>query len=337
MTIYDEHAATMHMSRELTELLRGVRREGRARQMMATGLRAIMAAMRADGVAVIRAVPDPAPTDPDVIYRAGSIGMPAASAALLLWRAKIGSPALSVESNGRPIMIGVCRDSSSDKVGVAFWRRAGAAAWTGDDVPLADALAGIVWLLMDRGPNQRDVFRNASLDALTALLNQRSFVAEATRHIARLDGDNLPGTLMLAQVDNLETVVPALGADAGDRVLRRAASLLRGAVRPTDLVARTGDAEFAVWLSGMDHLTAAERAESLCMEAPGRITPPGIIPSGITPSGTTPKGGVTFSIGIATREPGESFADLVRRAGHAMQQVKSEGGGYWRVSLGKAA
>ncbi len=232
-----------------------------------------------------------------------------------------------MEPNGRPIVVAVCRQSSTEKVGVAFWRRRGGRAWSGDDVPLVDAIAGIVWLLMDREPSIRDMFRAAPTDSLTALLNQRAFITEANRHLARLDRDGLPGTLMLAEVDNLESVSLLLGADGGDQVLRRAAMLLRSAVRPTDLVGRTGDAEFAVWLSGADHMTAAERAEDLCLEAPSRGSGP--------QDATVPE--VSFSIGIASRQPGESFAELARRAGQAMRQVKREGGGYWRVSLPAAS
>ncbi len=99
--------------------------------------------------------------------------------------------------------------------------------------------------------------------------------------------------------------------------------LLQSAVRPTDLLGRTGDAEFAVWLSGADHLTAAERAEALCLEAPGKI--------GAPLQTAVPE--VSFSIGIATRFGSESFADLARRASSAMREVKLAGGGYWRVSL----
>ena len=51
----------------------------------------------------------------------------------------------------------------------------------------------------------------------------------------RLDRDQLSGTLMLAEVDNLENVSLLLGPDGADRVLRRAAVLLQGTVRPTDL------------------------------------------------------------------------------------------------------
>jgi diguanylate cyclase (GGDEF)-like protein len=129
---------------------------------------------------------------------------------------------------------------------------------------------------------------------------------------------------MLAEVDNLGGAGLKQGSDDGDLMLRRAAMLLRSAVRPTDLVGRTGGSEFAIWLSGADYLTAAERAENLCLEAP-------------MPECDTAVSEVSFSIGIATRRPGENFADLAQRAGDAMRQVKREGGGYWRVSLDKAA
>jgi len=180
---------------------------------------------------------------------------------------------------------------------------------------------------MDRDAGRRELARNMRTDPLTALLNQRTFVAEATRHITRLDRDELPGTLMLAEVDNLESASRVLGPDGGDQVLRRAAMLLQSAVRPSDLVARTGDAEFAIWLSGADHLTAAERAEDLCLEAPSKVAGPRYA--------SLPE--VSFSIGIATRRSGESFDDLARRAGHAMREVQKAGGGYWRVSLNQRA
>jgi diguanylate cyclase (GGDEF)-like protein len=321
MATHAERATEARMSAELSGILRNLRREARVPAMMALGLESVMASLGAEGVAVIRGTA--AAEEPEIIHRAGMIGFPAATAAMLLWRAEVGMPALSHEANGRPIAVAVCRQATTEKLGLVLWRRRGARAWSGEDVPLVDSVAGIVWLLLEREVSQRDVARSTRMDPLTALLNQRSFVAEATRHIARLDRDDLTGTLMLAEVDNLESSTLLQGSDAGDQVLRRAAMLLQGAVRPTDLLGRTGDAEFAIWLSGADYLTAAERAENLCLEAPGTMGAPA--------NAEVPE--VSFSIGIATREAGESFADLARRASQAMREVKVAGGGYWRVSL----
>jgi diguanylate cyclase (GGDEF)-like protein len=314
------------MNEELAGILLSLRCESPTPQSMTTGLEAVMTALGAEGAMVIRGAPGSASEEPDVLHRAGMAGLPATTAGMLLWRAEVGTPALSREPNGRPVVVSVCRQSVTEKLGLVLWRRRGGRAWTADDVPLTDAVAGIIWLLMDRDLGQRELYRNARTDPLTALLNQRSFIAEATRHMVRLDRDDLPGTLMLAEVDNLDDASALLGPDGGDQVLRRAAMLLQSAVRPSDLVARTGDAEFAVWLSGADHLTAAERAEDLCLEAPERMVEPR----------QDSMLEVSFSIGIATRRAGETFADLVRRASHAMREVKLAGGGYWRVSLGQA-
>jgi diguanylate cyclase (GGDEF)-like protein len=326
MATQEERAAEARMNTELSDILRNLRRESRSPAMMALGLESAMTALGAEGAAVIRGT-STAAEDPEILHRAGMIGFPAATAAMLLWRAEVGSPALSEEANGRPISVSICRQSSNEKLGLVLWRRRGARGWNGDDVPLVDAVAGVIWLLLEREVSQRNIARSTRMDPLTALLNQRSFVAEATRHIARLERDNIPGTLVLAEVDNLESTTLLQGTDAGDQVLRRAAMLLQGAVRPTDLLGRTGDAEFAVWLSGADYLTAAERAEALCLEAPGKM--------GAASSSSVLE--VSFSIGIATRESSESFADLARRASQAMREVKVAGGGYWRVSLANKA
>ena len=274
MATQQQRAAIGRMNDELAGVLRCLRREARAPQMMTAGLDSILAALGAEGAAVIRGAASSVSEEPEVLHRAGMIGLPATTAGMLLWRAEVGTPALSQEPNGRPIAVSICRASNSEKIGLVLWRRRGGRAWASDDVPLVDAIGGIIWLLMDRDPVQRDLYRSIRTDPLTALLNQRSFVAEATRHMARLDRDDLPGTLMLAEVDNLENVCLLFGGRwqrPGPAPRRNAVA---GAVRPTDLLARTGDAEFAVWLSGADYLTAAERAEDLCLEAPGKAAGP---------------------------------------------------------------
>jgi diguanylate cyclase (GGDEF)-like protein len=140
------------------------------------------------------------------------------------------------------------------------------------------------------------------------------------RHIDRLDRDASVGTLLLVDIDDLRRVNLTLGRARGDHVLIQLVAHLCALVRPSDVVARVGADEFAVWQDGMDHLTAAERAEALCSR---RLFPD--LPDGH---------GVTFSIGIASREPGsdQDVRTLLRRAHIAAREVKATGGGGWRVS-----
>jgi diguanylate cyclase (GGDEF)-like protein len=323
MTTQSERAAASRMSTELAGILRNLRREASVPAMIATGLDAIMGSLGAEGAAVIRRAAGDSTSEPEILHRAGIIGVPSTAAGMLLGRAEVGTPALSQEANGRPIAVAVCRQTSSEKLGLVLWRRRGARTWGGDDVALVDSTAGIVWLLLERDLGGREIKHSSRTDPVTALLSQRAFVAEATRYIARLERDGDSGTLMLAEVDNLDAVTVLQGVDGADQTLRRAAMLLQSMVRPSDLLGRTGDAEFAIWLSGADYLTAAERAEALCLETGGAFVGPR--------QATVPE--VSFSIGIATRMIDESFADLARRASKAMREVKVAGGGYWRVSL----
>ena len=120
-----------------------------------------------------------------------------------------------------------------------------------------------------------------------------------------------------------------LGHAMGDTILSCVAERLRKMVRPNDVTARFGGDEFAVWLSGADHLTAAERAENLCRTLPDELQ--ALLPEAIA--------GVGLSIGIATRWAAseEKIEDLMLRADLAMYQVKRDGRGHWRVALVKDA
>jgi diguanylate cyclase (GGDEF)-like protein len=133
------------------------------------------------------------------------------------------------------------------------------------------------------------------------------------------------GTLILVDIDDLRSVNFVVGREQGDNVLVRMASRLRAMVRPSDIVARVGADEFALWHDGMDHLTAAERAESLCQERLFQDLPN--------------DHAVTFSIGIASRQTGsaEDARTLLRRAHTAAKEAKSRGGGKWRVSHSEPA
>lgn len=172
---------------------------------------------------------------------------------------------------------------------------------------------------------RREITRQARTDPLTGLLNRRAFVEEMDRQLARLDRDAEGGTLMFVDLDAFKAVNDRLGHAMGDRVLVHLANMLRRLVRPFDLITQLGGDEFAVWLSGADHMTAAERADYLCKTAPNELQ--AMLPEAF------PKLGV--SVGIATRRPGshETIEELTQRADLAMYEVKRSGRRHWRVSL----
>lgn len=86
----------------------------------------------------------------------------------------------------------------------------------------------------------------ADSDALTGLLNRRSFLREAI-------GDPAPRLLVLIDIDHFRRVNETLGHDGGDEVLRVFAAALREAAPPGALIARMGGEEFAILVPA--HLT----------------------------------------------------------------------------------
>jgi diguanylate cyclase (GGDEF)-like protein len=233
------------------------------------------------------------------------------------------APSYSVGSDKRPIMVSPWILHPDRRGGLALWRKAGASGWDDRDSDFAASVAGLMRVILEQGPGE------ASIDRLTGLPNRPYFLGEVNRHIDRLEQDGTSGTMLLIDMDGLRRVNAAHGRALGDDLLIRVANLLRGLVRPVDMVARVGGDEFAVWLDNMDHMTAAERAVGL---ADRRLT--------------LPEGGIhdehdevaqlemTLSIGIASRAvgDGEDARALLRRAHKALWDAKQTGGGGWAVS-----
>ncbi len=210
------------------------------------------------------------------------------------------------------------------RAGVVLWRKCTSGGWSEDDRLLVEGASGLLALLLEHQEIQREMARHSRTDHLTGLLNRRAFFEELPRHIGRLERERLPGTLMLVDLDCFRTVNERFGMIIGDRALLCAAQAFRIAVRPTDLVARLGADDYALWLNGADQFTAAERAEYLRKTAPERLSE--------SIGAALPR--ITVSIGIATRPFGsDAEADeVVRQAEMALQQVKRDARGHWRVA-----
>jgi len=93
---------------------------------------------------------------------------------------------------------------------------------------------------------------DASHDALTGLLNRRSFDDVLTRSVSRSVRYGWNFTLVLMDLNRFKQVNDRLGHPAGDEVLRAVGRGLRSFLRASDVAARLGGDEFAVILDGTD-------------------------------------------------------------------------------------
>jgi diguanylate cyclase (GGDEF)-like protein len=88
----------------------------------------------------------------------------------------------------------------------------------------------------------------SSKDALTGLVNRRSFEMALAREVDRVARAGEAALLLLLDIDHFKSVNDTYGHGAGDQIIRAVAEVVMQSVRPMDLVARIGGEEFAIIL-----------------------------------------------------------------------------------------
>lgn len=108
-----------------------------------------------------------------------------------------------------------------------------------DEAPLSTAwLQAVIDALCDL----------SSKDALTGLVNRRSFEMALAREVDRVARSGEAALLLMLDIDHFKAVNDTHGHGAGDQVIRAVARAVEQSVRPMDLVARVGGEEFAIIL-----------------------------------------------------------------------------------------
>ncbi len=93
----------------------------------------------------------------------------------------------------------------------------------------------------------KNILYDASLrDELTGLYNRRGFLTFAEEEVRLACSGRRELLVVFADVDGLKAINDGYGHSEGDRALKKAAGVLLGVFRDTDLIARLGGDEFAV-------------------------------------------------------------------------------------------
>ena len=137
-------------------------------------------------------------------------------------------------------------------------------------------------------------------DALTGALNHR-FLMQVDQTLTA-DPDRKCGCLFV-DIDHFKIYNDRWGHIEGDEVLKRMARFLMRSVRVEESVIRIGGDEFVVMLYDTDAAETKLVADRLRVEALDRAPVP-------------------FSLGWASREPGEPIQHLIDRADQGMMQVR---------------
>ena len=146
--------------------------------------------------------------------------------------------------------------------------------------------------------------RMAHTDDLTGLINRRAWDHELEREIGRARRTGSLLAVAMLDLDLFKEYNDRHGHQAGDRVLREAASAWRAVLRDTDLLARYGGEEFAVALPGCDLEHAGYLVDRL---------------RDVTPAGQSCSAGLAFWDGDETADR------LLGRADTALYEAKQRG------------
>lgn len=180
-------------------------------------------------------------------------------------------------------------------------------------LPVAAEIAERARLATELMAREQRATEEAITDPLTGILNRRGFERAVSAALAR---SSLNLCCVAIDVDQFKTINDRWGHQFGDHVLQHLAVVLRGSVRPGDLIGRLGGDEFAIMLRISDQ----HPAEAICTRIQTTLRAAPVAPDAKT------EVMVGISCGTAAVAAGDRFEDVYRRADAALYDAKILGG-----------
>ncbi len=173
-------------------------------------------------------------------------------------------------------------------------------------------------LLKELARKNRELERLSLLDGLTDIPNRRWFDRVMEQEWIRAVRENIPLSLIMADIDYFKYYNDTYGHQEGDKCLKEVARMMNSSLqRPGDFAARYGGEEFAVILPDTDEQGAGKVAETIRTQ----------INSLNIPHRASKTGHVTLSLGFSTARPKTKtgLPTLIENADHALYQAKTGG------------
>ena len=170
---------------------------------------------------------------------------------------------------------------------------------------------GIIRDITERKQAEHRLREFAEKDSLTGLLNRRKFyeVLEQEKERAVRYARSL--SLIMFDIDHFKAVNDTYGHSAGDKVLKKIASVVTEHIRKADVIGRIGGEEFAILATE----TTAESALALAEK----------IRRAVEMSAYDHAGKITISIGVSAYDEGLTLDEFVRRTDEALYAAKNSG------------
>lgn len=157
----------------------------------------------------------------------------------------------------------------------------------------------------------KEIHELSITDTLTQIYNRKKFneAMESEIHRMKRYGGSL--SLMMFDIDHFKKINDTFGHDAGDAVLIQVASIVKKAVRNTDLFARWGGEEFMVLTPGTGNKETADFADRIRQDLE-RFQFEGA-------------GKVTCSFGVSSYREFDTPDSFIKRADNALYRAKESG------------
>ncbi|MFN8487362.1 MAG: diguanylate cyclase [Caldilineaceae bacterium] len=118
--------------------------------------------------------------------------------------------------------------------------------------------------VMERRRIEEELWRLATFDALTGVLNRRSFFEQAQQHFIQALANCTSLALLMLDLDRFKQINDRFGHQIGDRSLQFFTQLCQTTLPQPHLLGRLGGEEFAVLLPALQSEQAVQIAEQLC-------------------------------------------------------------------------
>ena len=188
---------------------------------------------------------------------------------------------------------------------------------TKDDIRMLTMLANQAGLAIENSQLFELTVERAHSDYLTNLWNHGYFQFLLQTELEKAKATKKPLTLIMIDIDDFKIYNDTLGHQAGDKILKSLANLLRNQSRKMDHVCRYGGEEFTIILPQTDKKEAFLIAERIRMD---------IQKYPFLNEEVFPNKQLTVSLGIATfPENGLLAADIITTSDKSLYQAKNKG------------
>ena len=248
----------------------------------------------------------------------------------------LSAAAVDIAANQLPQRLAVAADAAGFE---ALWLRpvlgrSGAVeavlmVWVTEPGPISanqarhlDEVVGVARLALDHHDQRSRLQAAALMDTLTGLGNR----LHLTQRLAAPNSP--PEAVLYIDLDNFKRVNDTYGHETGDLVLTVAGRRIAALVRDHDSVYRIGGDEFVVILQKLPADNGTADAIAAVAMIAQRVVDALAQPINI---GQVDDVRIGASVGVATRQPGDSGDQLIRRSDRALLRAKGSGKSQWHL------